>query len=125
MQAVGPLRITSSASMRWSYFEARSLQPDPITRKRRQQQMNNNQFQRNNGVTLVRNMFAGALVVTCASAFAMHASAQTVTPPPTPTQITPPVGNTAFLVGHAFGSQGYTCLPDKNTGAPSWTVNNA
>jgi len=87
--------------------------------------MNNHQLQRRNGITLVRNMFAAALVVTCASTFAMHASAQTVTPPPTPTQITPPAGNTAFLVGHAFGSQGYTCLPDKNTGAPSWTVNNA
>ena len=87
--------------------------------------MNNHHLQRMNGVTLVRNMFAAALVFACASTFAMHASAQTVTPPPTPTQITPPAGNTAFLVGHAFGSQGYTCLPDKNTGAPSWTVNNA
>src|SRR5947208_915083 len=87
--------------------------------------MNNIHLQRTNGVTLIRNMFAAALVVTCASTFAMHASAQTVTPPPTPTQITPPAGNTAFLVGHAFGSQGYTCLPDKNTGTPSWTVNNA
>jgi hypothetical protein len=70
-------------------------------------------------------MFAAALVFASASTFAALASAQTVTPPPTPTQITPPVGNSAFLVGHAFGSQGYTCLPDKNTGAPSWTVNNA
>jgi len=87
--------------------------------------MNNHYIQRRNGVTLVRNMFAAALVFACASTFPVLASAQTVTPPPTPTQITPPVGNTAFLVGHAFGSQGYTCLPDKNTGAPSWTVNNA
>ena len=51
-------------------------------------------------------------------------SAQTVTPPPTPTQITPEAGNSAFLVGHAFGSQGYTCLPT-NTGGTSWTVNSA
>ena len=50
------------------------------------------------------------------------AAAQTVTVPPTPTKITPEAGNTAFLVGHAFGSQGYTCLP-ANDGTPSWTVN--
>ncbi|HSS96927.1 MAG TPA: DUF3455 domain-containing protein, partial [Terriglobales bacterium] len=28
-------------------------------------------------------------------------------------------GNTAFLVGHALGSQGYTCLPD-GKGGTSW-----
>ena len=43
-------------------------------------------------------------------------------PPATPTTITPEAGNTAFLVGHTFGTQGYVCLPDK-TGQPSWTVN--
>jgi len=44
-----------------------------------------------------------------------------VTPPPTPPSITPPMGNTAFLLGHATGTQGYVCLPS-GTGA-SWTVN--
>ena len=43
--------------------------------------------------------------------------------PATPTRITPPEGNSAFLVGHATGTQGYVCLPT-STGA-SWTVNNA
>src|SRR5215470_19598879 len=43
--------------------------------------------------------------------------------PVTPTRITPPEGNSAFLVGHATGTQGYVCLPT-STGA-SWTVNNA
>ena len=43
--------------------------------------------------------------------------------PTTPDTITPPVGNSAFLVGHAFGTQGYVCLPTA-TGA-SWTINNA
>jgi hypothetical protein len=86
--------------------------------------MNNQSLRRNNPVTLVRNMFAVALVLTCASAIATHASAQTVTPPPTPTQITPPAGQSAFFVGHAFGTQGYTCLPT-STGATSWTVNPA
>jgi hypothetical protein len=45
------------------------------------------------------------------------------TTPVTPTAITPPVGNRLFLAGHAFGSQGYVCLPF-GTGV-SWTVNNA
>ena len=35
--------------------------------------------------------------------------------------IKPPAGNSAFLVGHAVGTQGYVCLPT-STGA-SWTVN--
>src|SRR6266700_1882669 len=86
--------------------------------------MNNNNLQRKNAVTLVRNMFAAALVLACASTFSVYASAETVTPPPTPTQITPPVGQTAFLEGHAFGTQGYTCLPT-TTGATSWAVNPA
>ena len=34
-----------------------------------------------------------------------------ITPPVTPPAITPPSGNTAFLVGHATGTQGYVCLP--------------
>jgi hypothetical protein len=55
--------------------------------------------------------------------FAIGAQAQNVVPPVTPTLITPPVGNTAFLLGHATGTQGYVCLPT-STGA-SWTVNNA
>jgi hypothetical protein len=45
--------------------------------------------------------------------------AQGVQPPPTPSQITPQ-GSTAFLVGHAFGTQGYVCLPNAN-GVTSWT----
>ena len=78
-------------------------------------------FQRKNSITLARNLFAAALVLTCASTVAIRASAQTVTPPPTPTEITVPVGNSAFLVGHAFGTQGYTCLPT-STGATAWSV---
>src|SRR6266567_7981321 len=70
-------------------------------------------LQRKNTITLVRNLFAATLVVTCASTLATRASAETVTPPPTPTQITPPQAQTAFLVGHAFGTQGYTLLPDE------------
>jgi len=43
--------------------------------------------------------------------------------PVTPSNITPPVGNHLFLAGHAFGSQGYVCLP--KDGTVSWTVNGA
>ena len=84
--------------------------------------MSNCQLQRANATTFARSLFSASLVLGCALSAASGASAQRVTPPPTPTQITPPVGNSAFLVGHAFGSQGYTCLPT-NTGATSWTVN--
>ena len=44
-------------------------------------------------------------------------------PPITPAAITPPAGNRLFLAGHAFGSQGYVCLPSGS--GVSWTVNNA
>ena len=64
-----------------------------------------------------------ALVLGCAFGAVTNAAAQTIKPPTTPTDITPPPGNTAFLVGHALGTQGYVCLP-KDAGA-SWTVNPA
>src|SRR6266536_6653009 len=66
----------------------------------------------------VRSLFAAALVLACAFGTVTLAGAQ-VTPPPTPTDIAVPVGNSPFLVGHAFGSQGYTCLPT-STGGTAW-----
>src|SRR6266852_165245 len=66
----------------------------------------------------VRSLFGAALVLACAFGTVTHAAAQ-VTPPPVPDAIAVPAGNSAYLVGHAFGSQGYTCLPT-NTGAPAW-----
>jgi hypothetical protein len=50
-----------------------------------------------------------------------YAAAQKIKSPTTPAAITPPAGNSAFLMGHAVGTQGYVCLP-KDAGA-SWTVN--
>jgi Protein of unknown function (DUF3455) len=50
-----------------------------------------------------------------------YAAAQKIMPPTTPATITPPAGNSVFLLGHAEGTQGYVCLPT-STGA-SWTVN--
>jgi hypothetical protein len=67
----------------------------------------------------IRKTLITALVVGCAFATVNRAAAQRVTPPPTSTDITVPIGNTAFLVGHAFGSQGYTCLPTA-TGGTAW-----
>jgi len=65
-----------------------------------------------------------ALVLACAFGTVTNAAAQKITSPTTPTLITPPAGNSAFLLGHALvGTQVYVCLP-KGAGA-SWTVNNA
>ena len=58
-----------------------------------------------------------------ALALAAGAHAQSLASPATPTLITPPQGNSAFLLGQAVGTQGYICLPT-SAGAPtaSWTV---
>src|SRR5689334_25256590 len=69
------------------------------------------------------------LSIACATAFAVASTVSLtqpvhaqVVPPTTPDTIAVPEGNSPFLVGHAFGSQGYTCLPT-STGGTSWTVN--
>ena len=69
----------------------------------------------------VRSLYVAALVLACAFGTVTNAAAQKITSPTTPALITPPAGNSAFLVGHALvGTQGYVCLP-KGSGA-SWTV---
>jgi hypothetical protein len=80
--------------------------------------MSYNFGQKSNQTAPVRNMFVAALVLACAFGTATHAAAQ-VTPPPTPDTIAVPAGNSAYLVGHAFGSQGYICLPTSN-GGTAW-----
>ena len=72
----------------------------------------------------LRRLLSTGLVLASTLGGIAIVSAQTVTVPNTPTDITPPAGNVAFLVGHAFGSQGYTCLP-MSTGGTSWTINPA
>jgi hypothetical protein len=67
----------------------------------------------------VRSRFAAALALACALGTLTHAAAQ-VTPPTTPDTIAVPAGNSPYLVGHAFGSQGYTCLPT-STGGTAWS----
>jgi hypothetical protein len=85
--------------------------------------MNYNLGQQRLKTVPVRKPFVAALALVCALGTVNHAAAQRITPPTTPTLITPPVGNTAFLLGRAAGTQGYVCLPT-STGA-SWTVNGA
>lgn len=71
-------------------------------------------------ISRVRTLLLG-VALGCALGTVADAAAQNVTPPPTPIDITPPVGNTAFLVGHAYGSQGYTCLPT-SSGGSAWSA---
>jgi hypothetical protein len=87
--------------------------------------MSNNLGQLTKKTARVRSLFVAVLVLGCLFGTATYAAAQNVTPPTTPPGITPPAGNTAYAVGHAFGSQGYVCLPDPNNGGTSWTVNPA
>jgi hypothetical protein len=83
--------------------------------------MNNILNQQTRKTAQVRTLLAVAWVL--ASIFCTGtATAQKITPSTTPIDITPPAGNTAFLVGHAVGTQGYTCLPT-STGGTSWTIN--
>ncbi len=68
----------------------------------------------------VRRVYVTALMLACALGTVTNAAAQKIMSPATPPLITPPPGNSAFLLGHGVGTQGYVCLP-KGTGA-SWTV---
>jgi len=76
----------------------------------------------------LRKLFAAALVLGCAFGTVAHAQpqnaqAQNINPPTTAPIITPPAGNSAFLLGHAVGTQGYICLPTSTgASAASWTV---
>ena len=55
--------------------------------------------------------------------FAAGGHAQNLASPATPALITPPQGNSAFLLGQAVGTQGYICLPTSAGAATaSWTV---
>jgi Protein of unknown function (DUF3455) len=82
--------------------------------------------QRTSNTARVRTLlFVAVLVLGYAFGTGAQAAAQTVTPPPTPIDVTPPAGNIAYLVGHAFGSQGYACLPNTANGGTSWTINPA
>ena len=72
-----------------------------------------------------RKLDSIAWTLVAISAFAISvpqpAHADTVTPPPVPANIQVPAGNTAFLVGHAVGTQNYICLPSGARRSP-WTL---
>jgi len=65
-----------------------------------------------------RSLFTTTLLLACALGTVNNAMAQ-VTSPSVPGKIAVPAGNHAYLVGHARGSQGYTCLPTA-TGGTAW-----
>jgi hypothetical protein len=83
--------------------------------------MRQNRGQQMNKTKRFRSLLAATLVLGYALGTGSYAVAQKIVPTTTPAAITPPAGNSAFLVGHAVGTQGYVCLPT-STGA-SWTVN--
>ena len=62
---------------------------------------------------------ATALAVTFTVSLSQPAHAGQVTPPAVPPQIQVEEGNTAFLVGHADGTQNYICLPCPNPTTPA------
>src|ERR1051325_11738815 len=74
-------------------------------------------------------LFLGALTLACLFTSVSSAQVDGMTAakaPATPTLITPPVGNSLFLVGHATGTQGYVCLPTAvGASTASWTVKGA
>jgi hypothetical protein len=83
-----------------------------------------NQQQRN--TTRLRTLSVAALALGCAFIMVPGAGAQSLTPPATPTGITPPAGNSLFWVGHALGTQGYVCLPTaEGASTASWTAKGA
>ena len=68
---------------------------------------------------LLRIACATALAVAFTVALPQPTRAANVTPPPVPTNIEVPTGNTAFLVSHGVSTQNYICLPCPN---PSTTT---
>jgi Protein of unknown function (DUF3455) len=61
-----------------------------------------------------------ALVIMTLTIAAAQAAAQGIVPPAVPSNLEVPAGNTAFLIGQAWGTQNYICLP--NAGGFSWTL---
>lgn len=60
------------------------------------------------------------LVIGAFTAAPQGAGAQEVTPPPVPSGLEVEAGNTAFLIGHAVGTQNYVCAPAGN--GVAWTL---
>jgi len=80
--------------------------------------MTGNRSQRTRKPAQVRSLFTAAFLLACALGTVNRAMAQ-LTHPSVPGKIAVPAGNHAYLVGHASGSQGYTCLPTA-AGGTAW-----
>jgi hypothetical protein len=118
---------TAAAAVTLCLHVERLAQPKT---KNKENEVKNTSFKRFSGSAVTQRIMRGMLAALAVLAVGNIASAQetggegkSIPSPVTPVAITPPVGNSAFLVGHAFGTQGYVCLPS-GTGA-SWTVNGA
>jgi Protein of unknown function (DUF3455) len=66
--------------------------------------------------------YVTALGITLAVALPQAAHADSVLPPPVPTNLNVPAPNEAFFVGHATGTQNYVCLPSPTIGKVAWTL---
>lgn len=78
------------------------------------------------GARRVCRLHVVILTLTCLTTTAARARTHRIIPPTSPSAITPPAGNSAFLLGHAVGTQGYVCLPTSaGASTASWTVNAA
>jgi hypothetical protein len=74
----------------------------------------------------VCGVYVVILALGCVVGTAAHARPHGIVTPTTPSAITPPARNSAFLSGHAMGTQGYVCLPTSaGASTASWTVNAA
>lgn len=56
-------------------------------------------------------VYVGGIAAAFAVLLSQPAHADEIIPPPVPGNIAVPEGNVPFLVGHAFGTQNYICLP--------------
>jgi hypothetical protein len=102
--------------------------------RKKEKEVNNNRTKKFHGGVAARMILGSLAAFALLAVSGVHAQEKandddreqisfSLIPPVTPTAITPPEGSHLFLVGHAFGSQGYVCLP--KDGSVSWTVNGA
>jgi hypothetical protein len=99
-----PLRVIVEGSAR--------ANPQPAHKSLKENRLKNrNALQNQTRSRILLTAFATALAAAFSVALPRPAYADDVTPPPVPANIVVPVGNEAFLVGHAVGTQNYVCLP--------------
>jgi uncharacterized protein DUF3455 len=67
-------------------------------------------------IAVVGSRSAWLMAIAALAAFVPHgAYGDVVTPPSVPPDLVVPAGNKPFLVGHAFGTQNYVCLPSASS----------